>query len=84
MLIREVTYGDLKDEIADLEDVIEDNRRLTREIDIVLNGDDAAEQASLCDILAQLIVVAKTIGRTEANTNAILQSLHVKKSSDHG
>lgn len=54
MIIREVTYGDLKDEITDLQSVIDDYLRLTKEIDVVLNGDDAAEQASLCDILAQL------------------------------
>lgn len=32
-----------------------DNKRLVREIDVLLNGDDgAAKQASLCDIVAQL------------------------------
>ena len=38
----------------DLQEVIDDYRRLTRELDIALNGDGAAKQASLCDIVAQV------------------------------
>lgn len=35
-------------------EIIADHRRLVRELDVILNGDGAAEQASLCDIVAQL------------------------------
>jgi len=38
----------------DLQEVIDDYRRLTRELDVALNGDGAAKQASLCDIVAQV------------------------------
>lgn len=31
-----------------------DKRRLVRELDVLLNGDGAAKQASLCDIVAQV------------------------------
>lgn len=31
-----------------------DNRRLVRELDVLINGENAAQQASLCDIVAQV------------------------------
>jgi len=40
--------------INDYKEVIEDNKRLVRELDILLNGENTAKQASLCDIVAQL------------------------------
>jgi hypothetical protein len=38
----------------DYEAVLADHRRLVRELDVLLNGEGAAQQASLCDIVAQL------------------------------
>ena len=35
-------------------EVIESKRKLTKEIDIILNGNNAAEQASLCDLITQI------------------------------
>lgn len=40
--------------IADYEEVLADYRRLVRELDELLNGAGAAEQASLCDIVSQV------------------------------
>ena len=41
--------------IADYEQAAADHRRLVRELDVLLNGEDGAEkQASLCDIVAQV------------------------------
>jgi len=45
--------------IQDYEDVLADKRRLTKEIDVALNGDGAAEQASLCDIVAQVKAIKR-------------------------
>lgn len=40
--------------ISDYEEVIQDKKRLTRELDVALNGKEgAAVQASLCDLVAQ-------------------------------
>lgn len=39
---------------ADYEEVLTDHRRLVRELDVALNGEDAAQQASLCDIVGQV------------------------------
>lgn len=36
------------------EHVMEDHDRLVRELDVLLNGENAAKQASLCDIVAQV------------------------------
>jgi hypothetical protein len=36
------------------EQVLADHRRLVRELDVLLNGENAAPQASLCDIVSQL------------------------------
>ncbi len=44
----------LTDENNELKEVIESKRKLTKEIDIVINGDNAAEQASLCDLIGQI------------------------------
>lgn len=40
--------------IDDYKKVLEDHRRLVRELDVIINGENAAPQASLCDIVAQL------------------------------
>lgn len=40
--------------VSDYEEVLADHRRLVRELDVALNGDNAAKQASLCDIVAQV------------------------------
>jgi hypothetical protein len=40
--------------IADYEEVMADHRRLVRELDVLLNGEGAAKQASLCDIVGQV------------------------------
>jgi hypothetical protein len=42
------------DEIETAYGVLADQRRLTRELDVALNGDGAARQASLCDIVSQV------------------------------
>lgn len=53
--------------IGDLEDVLEDKRRLTREIDVAMHGEEgAAEQASLCDLIGPArrmrIAITKLMG----------------------
>lgn len=49
---------------ADYEEVLADHRRLVRELDVLLNGDNAAEQASLVDIVAQLRTAPRATGET--------------------
>ena len=46
----------LSDELTvdDYKECLDDVNRLTKELDIALNGDGAAEQASLCDIVCQV------------------------------
>ena len=44
----------LNEKITALTEVLEDKRRLTKDLDVILNGEGAAKQASLCDIVAQL------------------------------
>ncbi len=40
-------------EARDYEEVLEDHNRLVRELDVLMNGDGVARQASLCDLVAQ-------------------------------
>ena len=47
------TALELLDRISDLEETLEGKRSFTRELDVALNGEDAAQQASLCDIVLQ-------------------------------
>lgn len=42
------------DLIEDYEEVMIDKRRLVKELDVIINGKDAAEQASLIDIISQI------------------------------
>ena len=44
----------LKEEHTAYKEVYTDHQRLVRELDVLLNGDGAAPQASLCDIVAQV------------------------------
>lgn len=44
----------LRQYIIDLEEALEDKRRLARELDVALNGMAAATQASLCDLVSQV------------------------------
>lgn len=55
--------------IAELEAVQTDHLRLVRELDGLLNGDNAAEQASLCDIVAQV--------KSKKSTKPSYHDLHV-------
>lgn len=59
----------------DYEAVLSDHRRLVRELDFVLNGDNAAEQASLCDIVAQVKATKRESGVREELNDAI-SNLH--------
>lgn len=51
-------YADGKEDeltIEDYKETFEDHKRLVRELDVLLNGErNAARQASLCDIVAQV------------------------------
>jgi hypothetical protein len=48
---------------ADYEEVLTDHRRLVRELDVLLNGTNAAPQASLCDIVSQVAKLHREMGR---------------------
>lgn len=50
--------------VADYEEVLADHRRLVRELDVALNGDGAAKQASLVDIVAQVTCGKWTLVRS--------------------
>lgn len=52
--IEAATQEKLLAPLEDYERVLADHRRLVRELDVLLNGDGAAPQASLCDIVAQV------------------------------
>jgi len=45
------TVRALIDEIEGHQEAYEDHKRLVREIDVIINGDGAAQQASLCDVV---------------------------------
>lgn len=57
--------------IEDYEEVLADHRRLVRELDVLLNGEEgAAKQASLCDIVAQVRRYRQVRGNADASTNS--------------
>lgn len=62
----------------------DDVERLTRSLDVALNGDDAAPQSSLCDVVGQAAAEARKLGHpllkpsaTEpAYTDRVIEALH--------
>ena len=48
--------------VSDYEDVLEGHRKLVRELDVLLNGDGAAKQASLCDVVGQIAQIVREKG----------------------
>lgn len=74
------SYTETKQYLNDALEVIEDHKRLVREIDIALNGSNAAQQASLCDILGQIEKRAKEKAYHE--TKNILDALDILKTLD--
>jgi len=51
--------------IADYEAVFEDHKRLVRRLDVALNGEkNAAPQARLCDIVAQVEAFRRKVDPT--------------------
>ena len=75
--------------VADYEEVLADHRRLVREMDVLLNGDGAAKQASLCDIVAQVARTkritpqVKMIGLTREQHCRLTNCVWATYSSDH-
>lgn len=59
----------------DIKEVLQDKRRLTRELDVAMHGDDAAEQASLVDLIGPAEDLRKSLAaaqRTIARQGAAL------------
>lgn len=51
-------------DVADYKQVLDEQWRLTRELDVLLNGEEgAAQQASLADLVAQLRTVVRNTGK---------------------
>jgi len=58
---RDAKRLDAEARVKELEAVVTDYRRLTREMDMLLNGESgAAPQASLCDIVSQIAAAKET------------------------
>lgn len=68
-------YQALDTLINDYQEVLADKRRLTRELDVLLNGGNAAQQASLCDIVAQVRREGITFATASARRLASLRDL---------
>lgn len=63
----EAEVARLKGAVADLEEVLADKRRLAREIDVAMHGEEgAAQQPSLCDLVTPARDLRKTVARLTA------------------
>ena len=49
-------------------EVLQDHDKLVREIDVIINGDRAARQASLCDLVGQ---IEELVGYREKYNNLV-------------
>ena len=56
---RMLLVNEIAEKLNDYEEVLTDHRRLVRELDVLLNGANAAKQASLCDLVAQIPRIAR-------------------------
>lgn len=70
--------------LEDYERVVADHRRLVRELDVLLNGDGAAAQASLCDIVAQVKRDGIKASARVADTSAIIRDVCELDPADEG
>ncbi|MGB3818087.1 hypothetical protein [Achromobacter pulmonis] len=70
--------------LEDYERVLADHRRLVRELDVLLNGDGAAAQASLCDIVAQVKRDGIKASARVADTAAIIRDVCELDPADEG
>lgn len=70
--------------LEDYERVLADHRRLVRELDVLLNGDGAAAQASLCDIVAQVKRDGIKASARVADTSAIIRDVCELDPADEG
>lgn len=52
-------------ELEYLREILEDKRRLTKQIDVILNGKNAAENPSLCDVVKDIESTRKKLGDYE-------------------
>lgn len=69
----------LKGQVADLEEVLADKRRLTRELDVALSGEaGAAPQASLCDLIPIAMKMRELLDRSRCYLDADGSSTHLQ------
>jgi hypothetical protein len=73
--------GCMLDQIDDLGEVLEDKCRLTRELDVALNGAGAAKQASLCDLVSQATSFANdsgpALGKRAAGSDVVILQINM-------
>ena len=62
--------------IADYEDAMADKRRLAREIDVAMHGEEgAAKQASLCDLIEPARMMRERIAALETGQNTAIEAM---------
>jgi succinate dehydrogenase flavin-adding protein (antitoxin of CptAB toxin-antitoxin module) len=73
----------IKEQVADYEEVQKCHDELVRELDVIINGENAAQQASLCDIVAQMrhIKANYTVGE-QVDWDAAMESVRQKTESE--
>lgn len=70
--------------IADYEEVLADKRRLVRELDVLMNGKQAAKQASLCDIVGQFPSwKAKALRAERSAMRRVVRAMKTKCEAGH-
>jgi len=54
---------ELEKEVVDYKEVLADKRRLTKEIDVLINKDNSAENPSLCDVFKSIKLLVNELDR---------------------
>lgn len=75
-------YLQLHTENQELKAVLQDNHRLAREFDIAMFGENAAKQASLCDVLSSVRDVVKQRDRAIADVKKLREVLKAVRDCD--
>lgn len=69
--------------VADYEDVVADKRRLAREIDVAMHGEEgAAKQPSLCDLVAPAAQMRATIEKLTREMDAAINAPEIARFVD--
>lgn len=67
--------AELKRKVEELEEVLEDKRKITKEIDVIINGKNAAIQPALIDVQKSVELLVRNLAASEEKSAKLVEAL---------